>query len=110
MKYPNPPHWLELCECEAELTRQDQKWGEQNHPDLASYERFQNYASLADSWKRVNDGRAKSGTLSWSGILFEEVYEALAEEDPDKRAVELVQVAAVALQWAESIRRKKAQG
>jgi hypothetical protein len=110
MMYPTPPHWRELGECEGELNRQDRKWGPQNHPDLAQYEDVGNYAALADSWKHLNDTRAQSGMLSWSGILFEEVYEALGETDPDKMATELVQVAAVALQWAEAIRRRETQG
>jgi len=64
-----------------ERDRQDTKWGEQNHSD----ER-------------------------WLAILTEEVGEAsrdILEDKPDSLEVELQQVAAVAVAWLESIRRRR---
>lgn len=58
-----------------ERTRQDEKWGEQNHDDLY-----------------------------WLGILMEEVGElaqGIIEGSPNYRK-ELVQIAAVAVAWAEA--------
>ena len=53
-----------------------------------------------------NDERVERGSLAWDGILLEEVYEAFAEEDPIKLRSELVQVAAVAVQWIAAIDRR----
>ncbi len=43
---------------------------------------------------------------NWRDILLEEVFEALAEEEPKELRKELVQVAAVAAQWVEAIDRR----
>lgn len=105
-----------LYEVADETVRQDEKWGEQNHPDLLPEEySHRTYHFTAEAWKRTNDARvAKAnadGALpdrncAWDGILLEEVYEALAESDPAKLRAELVQVAAVAVQWVAAIDRR----
>jgi hypothetical protein len=59
---------------DAERQRQIAKFGDQHHPD---------------------------GT--WMHVLIEEVFEALAEEDPAKLRAELVQVAAVCAAWITDI-------
>ena len=46
---------------------------------------------------------------TWDGVLQEEVTEAQIEFDPAKLRVELLQVAAVAVQWVEAIDREVAQ-
>jgi len=46
------------------------------------------------------------GTLTWRDILLEEIFEALAEEDPEKLRAELIQVAAVAVAQVEAIDRR----
>jgi hypothetical protein len=46
------------------------------------------------------------GRVTWRHILTEEVYEAFAESDPTKLRAELVQVAAVAVQWIQAIDRR----
>lgn len=53
------------------------------------------YALMADAFRARCDGP----TPTWRDVLLEEVYEALAESDPDVRRVELTQVAAVCLRW-----------
>lgn len=91
----------------AEREAQDAKWGEQNHP-VHSWERdASGYDWRADFWKVENDWQVKNGALGWDGILLEEVYEALAETDPDKQIEELIQVAAVAVAAIESIQRNR---
>lgn len=105
----------------AEREEQDAKWGEQNHPDYDPHDipavMRGEYAFRADRWKEINARRAERGCevkhrlpaapcTAWDGILLEEVYEALAEENPDKLRAELVQVAAVAQAWAEAIERR----
>jgi hypothetical protein len=108
-----------LYEVSGERRRQDAKWGQQNHPDMwpeyADYYRAE-YSVKADFWKQTNTERVlqanAAGTPSdrnaaWDGVLLEEVYEALAEEDAAKIRAELVQVAAVAVNWIEAIDRRE---
>jgi len=109
------------AEVRAERARQDEKWGEQNHPDgtgpqmpvlfaagwhLGEADMHARAAKLAAAAKASTDLRASNGAVTWTDILLEEVFEALAEDDPTKLRAELVQVAAVAQQWAEAIDRR----
>jgi hypothetical protein len=104
-------------EVEAERERQNEKWGEQNHPDGTDpdtdpLERilepgWNNATDLATNATNVTDSGLKDGTVTFQDIFLEEVFEAIAEEDEEKLYVELVQVAAVAQQWAEAIRRRQ---
>lgn len=96
-----------------ERLRQDQKWGEQNHPDVAPGEiHHEVYVQGAARWKRENDIRDSRDELAWDGILLEEVFEALELGGKDEGALreELIQVAAVAQVWVEAIDRRKEQG
>lgn len=118
MSYPTlftTPGMRQLAEeIDAERQAQLDRWGVQLHPVLDSRDipaaTHQYYAGRADIWRQVNAERATpSRTVArctghpdgdhthtaWDGILLEEVYEALAEPDPAKRRVELVQVMAV---------------
>ncbi|WP_051819247.1 hypothetical protein [Streptomyces sp. NRRL S-920] len=105
-----------LDEIKAERARQDAQFGEQNHPDMAGDTTTQCEArEMFDEWA-VNYRTINSGTLDardadrrldWTGILLEEVYEALAESDPARIRAELVQVAAVAAAWIECIDRRE---
>ena len=107
----------------AERDRQDTKWGEQNHPDgtgprVHSLSRLRHpgaephldvtlASDLAQAAKVATDTAADEGVLSWSDILLEEVFEALAEDDLDKLRNELIQTAAVAQQWVQAIDRRR---
>ena len=109
----------------AERARQDAKWGKQNHPDgtgvlawpltgiqdqspyFHSTSRLGPADDLAESAKRSTDTAARNGSVTWADILLEEVFEALAESDPERLSTELIQVAAVAQQWAEAIARRE---
>lgn len=93
----------------AERERQETKWGEQNHPSTggtfpASWR--EQYGVDAEKWKSINDERVHYKQLGWDGILLEEVLEALAEEDPERIREELVQVAAVCVNWLECLDRR----
>ncbi len=104
----------------AERAAQDAKWGEQNHPDgtghstapLEDHECLSvdmDAAALAELFRDRTESRfAGAGWVpgAWRDILLEEVFEALAEEDPDALRYELIQVAAVASQWAQAIDRR----
>ncbi len=93
----------------AELDRQDGLWGEQNHPLQGGAFPMRSrlsFESEARRWKEINDRRERKKELGWDGILMEEVYEALEELDTERACEELVQVAAVAMNAARSLRRQ----
>lgn len=98
----HPSQGTVLAEVAMERTRQDDKWGEQNHPDGTGEPGSRH---LAD-WARAVC-KAKSPD-TWLKILLEEVFEAGAESDPALLREELIQVAAVATQWVEAIDRRTA--
>jgi len=109
-------------EVALERRRQDAKWGEQNHADgtgrevpvlmeisgqSSLYLDAQSGARLANLATSATNDAAASGAVTWRDILLEEVFEALAEDDAVKLRTELIQVAAVAQQWAEAIDRRE---
>lgn len=91
-----------LSDVQLERENQDRKWGEQNHPDGTDIER----ATFAQIARDICRAKAQAGTLDWADILYEEVAEAFAEVDRIKLRAELIQVAAVAVAWAEAIDRR----
>ncbi|MCX5066623.1 hypothetical protein OOJ91_12115 [Micromonospora lupini] len=99
-----------LYEVARERSRQDARWGEQNHPDSNPEDHYTGRAEFAENaerWKLINAERAGRGAIAWDGVLLEEVFEALAEDDPVKLRAELVQVAAVAVAQIEAIDRRQ---
>lgn len=102
-----------MPEIATERDRQDELWGAQNHPvhsaevDPADDRLY--YASEAEAWKIANRLRKQNGLLAWDGILLEEVFEALEQEDPAKQRAELVQAAAVVVAMIECLDRRHAQ-
>jgi hypothetical protein len=93
-----------LAEVAAERRRQDARWGEQNHPDGAGPA----YAAEAARRRAGSERAAEAGQLTWRHILLEEVAEAGAEHEPKRLREELIQVAAVAVAWAQAIDRRVA--
>lgn len=96
-----------------ERKRQDADWGQQNHPDgtgddrvLLGDVRFPTYGMLSDLHRHLVDGLATAGRCEWALILLEEVFEALAVDDPKLLRRELVKVAAVAAGWVEAVDRR----
>lgn len=85
-----------------ELARQDSLWGEQNHPNGTG---MTGDKERADAARHVCNTMFRTGSGTWRDILNEEVQEAFAENDPDALREELIQVAAVAIAWVESINR-----
>lgn len=99
----------------AERRAQHSKWGEQNHPDGTGPQTtplgHRHVASdLALSAKLSTDRATRQGVLTWVDILLEEVFEALAEDDPDELRSELIQIAAVAVAWVGAIDRRRDGG
>lgn len=96
-----------LVEILRERARQDEKWGEQHHPDVdpgSLHLDYRTHQASATSWKLINAYRVDKGALAWDGILLEEAYEAAGEEDTEKKIAELIQVAAVAVCWIEDLK------
>lgn len=92
------------AELAAERGRQDDTFGEQNHPNHHFKPGDYRYAQQAlEHTRQVN---ADPATLCWFGILLEEVYEAALAPGFTGLRAELVQVAAVAVAWIEAIDRR----
>ena len=100
-----------LREVAHERDRQEAKWGQQNHPDGTGPGRrwpalFSHTMSHSATIAKLQvDHEARSGTCTYGGILLEEVFEAMAEEDQQRLRAELIQVAAVAVAWVEKVDR-----
>lgn len=108
-----------LNEVLRERRRQEEKWGEQNHPSgtgvghvqqlvdgmKAEREKTHGLATLGEYARNLTDALAKGGGLTYSEILWEEVCEAMEEADSARLRLELVQVAAVAVAWVERLDR-----
>lgn len=93
-----------IAEVFAERLRQDEVWGEQNHPDGTGREPWPSAARLA---RQVCKARASAGVVTWFDIAREEAFEAFAETDPVRLRAELIQAAAVFAAWAEAIDRRR---
>jgi predicted house-cleaning noncanonical NTP pyrophosphatase (MazG superfamily) len=91
-----------LADITDEREAQDRLWGAQEFPDGSGPE----YAGQADAAKAECAAAAKRGGLTWRHILAEEFFEALAESDPGRLRGELVQTAAVVVQWVQSLDRR----
>ncbi|UBU09998.1 hypothetical protein [Nonomuraea gerenzanensis] len=87
-----------------ERRRQDAKWGEQNHPDGTGRPGDLAAAEQARAACQANGPTEDN----WRDILEEEVREAFAETGFTTLRAELVQVAAVVVNWVESMDRRRA--
>ncbi|WP_067469595.1 nucleoside triphosphate pyrophosphohydrolase [Actinomadura macra] len=92
-----------LTDIAAERDAQDRMWGCQEFPDGSGPE----FIELAEKAKRECSAAAKQGRLTWRHVLTEEFFEALAETEPGRLRTELVQTAAVAVKWIESLDRRR---
>jgi ADP-ribose pyrophosphatase len=110
-----------LADVAAERARQDDKWGEQNHPSLdqvllrraggCSPQRMAEEYQIptAAAARTACNTAAERGQLTWGHILIEELAEAIeaATEHGDGRQLrdELVQTAAVTIAWIQRLDR-----
>jgi hypothetical protein len=121
MSYPTilPFSARVLEEISHERGRQINKHGDQSHlPDgtgddrhLVRLTELPTYGTLSYVARATTDEHAQrggTGTVTYADILVEEVFEALSESDPSRLRAELVQVAAVAVQWVETIDKRVA--
>lgn len=89
-----------LADITTEREAQHTIWGVQHHmPDGTGPQ----WTSLAETARGECEHASEAARLSWRHVLVEEVAEALAENDPARLRHELVQVAAVAVQWIQAI-------
>lgn len=111
-----------LTEVAAERQRQTDKHGNQadlpNGTGAGHWHQMDNYYirrhgirndDLAEWAKARTDQASRSqgdGSVTFEHILTEEWAEAIAESDPCALRAELIQVAAVAVQWIEAIDRR----
>lgn len=130
MTYPTilPKSGAVLEEVSRERVRQDAKWGQQNHPngtgepgmepfgysdaaDLADWlAKPEPDGTVADFMRHRCEVMFSQGSGTYEAILTEEWGEAVSEPDPAKLRAELIQVAAVAIAWAEKIDRASLAG
>lgn len=93
-----------LSDVIEERQRQHAEHGVQTLPDgtgdPADY-------TARDRAQRLCDEATARGQLTWRDILAEEVAEVFAETRPERLREELVQVAAVAVQWIEALDRRE---
>lgn len=98
-------------EVDYERLAQDKKWGEQNHSDGTGGDSLTTVNGLgptdmANLMRDLCDAAVREGRVTWRHILAEEIYEAFAEDDPQKLRTELIQSAAVISAWVEAIDRR----
>jgi predicted house-cleaning noncanonical NTP pyrophosphatase (MazG superfamily)/8-oxo-dGTP pyrophosphatase MutT (NUDIX family) len=91
-----------LTDIAAERAAQDTLWGVQEFPDGTGPA----WRDRADQARRECAAAAAAGELTWRHVLTEEFFEALAEDAPQRLRTELIQTAAVAVQWAQSLERR----
>lgn len=104
--------WLQI---NAEMVRQDRKWGEQNH-DMIPYrpkdrpltDPLAGLIASADTARTCCQVAAEKDGCTWAHILIEEVAEFCDAPTLDDMRAELVQVAAVAHQAIAAIDRMQA--
>ncbi|MEU9024334.1 nucleoside triphosphate pyrophosphohydrolase [Actinomadura sp. NPDC048394] len=104
MRNEQEPGSLEkvLADIADERAAQDRMWGVQEFPDGTGPE----FAGGADKAKDDCADAWARGELTWRHVLAEEFHEALAETDPVPLRNELVQTAAVAVKWIQSLDRR----
>lgn len=90
-----------LAQVLDERVRQNELWGRQDHPVADAYE-MEDAAGSLPGIRDYCDLRTAEGRVTWSNIVEEELFEALAEQDADKRRIELIQLAAVVVAAIEA--------
>lgn len=97
-----------LEQIHAEMRRQLQKWGVQDHKSFTPDNVFDRQNPDVDLAKLICDTKSKYKAVSWDDIFAEEAFEAHVEAKAgnlENLRNELVQVAAVAVSWILSIDR-----
>lgn len=90
-----------------ELVRQHSLWGTQDHPSVPKAGEPTFFMPAEATAKLQCEFARRHGRMTWAHILVEEVAEAANAPTPDLMIEELVQVAAVAVSWIDSIKRNE---
>lgn len=102
-----------VAEMLVERSRQDKKWGVQNHPSIIDPDRWgahYDYGIPSEAAaKQACDDAAKFGEQTWASIAIEELSESVYAVNDELRREELIQLAAVALAWIECIDRRESE-
>lgn len=108
-KNPAAPRMLIMGRILAERERQIQKFGIQHLKDTLESTYF--WQNEKEFYQNHNDAITKDPTFgehTWEMILMEELAEALSEKDLENKERELIQCAAVIVNWLEDIESRKA--
>lgn len=90
---------------DRERDRQIALWGRQSRLDGTGA----SFRGMADLFRSACETAAAGAFgASWRHVLLEEIYEALAEHEPDRLRAELVQAGAVIVAWIEDLDERKA--
>ena len=104
-------------EIRIERQKQNDKWGEQNHPCLdetllkrqggcTTQRMCQEYEIPSEERaKQLCETNFKRGTGTYAHIAIEEMSEVISAFDTQKRRGELIQLTAVCVAWIEKIDR-----
>jgi len=107
VKEITPDQMFILSEICAERRRQDEKFGEQNHPFFSSRNKaYPEELTLKNQLKLIRE-RIQEAKYGWFDILVEEICEAFLETEPEKQRKEMIHVAAVAVAIIEYLDRRK---
>jgi hypothetical protein len=101
-------------EIQAERARQDAKWGQQDHPSIPPILADRHPTRWCEEYEIPTEERAKfmcqtaakRGECTFTHIAVEELSEAVECKDDAERRGELVQLAAVIVQWIQAIDRR----
>lgn len=101
---------LVLSEVRQERSRQNEKWGQQHHPDYTEDDFGPVVFAMnnADDARKACEHKFEDGKGSWFDISREEFWEAIDEARAgNKKALrkELIQLAAVCVAWVEDLDR-----
>lgn len=96
-----------LSDVYKERSRQLEKWGVQHHPEFPTnsppgHTQFVDMLAMARLVENEERKNVTSGP-TWLAILEEELFEAYAEADKQKRRKELVETCAVIVAWIEDM-------
>lgn len=98
---------LVLAEVGLETVRAGLKFGPQT--DLPDGTDAVEWVDVARRARLGTEYAVKAGVVTWLDVLYQEVCEAFAETDPQQLREELIQVAAVAVRWAQALDARAAQ-
>lgn len=99
-------HQMAMAAVRAERLSQERVWGEQHHADGTGGD----HREIEDMIKALNDAAEIAGRQTWFRIALEEVIEVSTETDKNLLLAEVIQAAAVFVNWAEDLLDQKKRG